>query len=74
MTRAFMVAPLAVTQPVSFLQIVWSTALGAIAFAEAVDPWVLAGGGVIIGAISLNTWAEARAEEPGPGQVADPVP
>ena len=60
MTRAFSAAPLAVTQPVVFLQIVWSTALGAIAFGEAVDPWVLAGGAVIIGAISLNGWAEAR--------------
>lgn len=77
MTRAFMAAPLAVTQPVSFLQIVWSTALGAIAFSEAVDPWVLAGGALIIGAISLNTWAEARAEgRPGTtlGQVTEPAP
>ncbi len=62
MTRAFVAAPLAVTQPVSFLQIVWSTALGALAFGEAVDPFVIAGGAVIIGAISLNTWAEARAD------------
>ena len=60
MTRAFAAAPLAVTQPVSFLQIVWSTALGALAFAEPVDPFVLLGGGLIIGAISLNTWAETR--------------
>lgn len=62
MTRAFAAAPLAVTQPVTFLQIIWSTALGAIAFAEAVDPWVIAGGAVIIGAISLNTWRETRGE------------
>ena len=60
MTRAFRAAPLAVTQPVSFLQIVWSTALGALVFHEAVDPWVIAGGAVIIGAVSLNTWAAAR--------------
>ncbi|MEZ5796183.1 MAG: DMT family transporter [Paracoccaceae bacterium] len=60
MTRAFSAAPLSVTQPVTFLQIVWSTALGALAFGEAVDPWVFAGGAAIIGAVSLNTWAEAR--------------
>lgn len=61
MTRAFAAAPLAVTQPVTFLQIVWATLLGALVFAEAVDPWVIAGGAAIILAISLSTWAEARA-------------
>lgn len=60
MTKAFAAAPLTVTQPVHFLQIVWSAALGALAFGEAVDPWVMAGAAVIILAISLNTWAEAR--------------
>lgn len=75
MTRAFSAAPLVVTQPVSFLQIVWSTALGALAFSEAVDPWVLAGGALIIGAISLNSWAEARTGSPPPARAAaGPVP
>jgi drug/metabolite transporter (DMT)-like permease len=60
MTRAFVSAPLAVTQPVTFLQIIWSAALGALAFGEAIDPWVIAGGAVIIGAVSLNTWTETR--------------
>lgn len=62
MTQAFRLAPLAMTQPVTFLQILWSSALGALAFSEAVDPWVIAGGALIIGAVSLNTWAETRAE------------
>lgn len=61
MTRAFAAAPLAVTQPVTFLQIVWASLLGALVFGEAVDPWVILGGVVIIGAISLSTLAEARA-------------
>ena len=61
MTRAFAAAPLAVTQPVTFLQIVWASLLGALVFGEAVDPWVIVGGVVIIGAISLSTLAEARA-------------
>ncbi len=60
MTRAFAAAPLAVTQPVTFLQIVWAAILGAVVFGEAVDAFVLLGGAMIVGAVSLNTWAEAR--------------
>lgn len=60
MTRAFRAAPLAVTQPVTFLQIIWATALGAVVFGEAVDAFVILGGALIVGAVSLNTWAEAR--------------
>ena len=60
MTRAFTAAPLAVTQPVTFLQIVWAAMLGALVFGEAVDGFVLMGGALIVGAVSLNTWAEAR--------------
>ncbi len=60
MTRAFSAAPLAVTQPVTFLQIVWAALLGALVFGEAVDAFVLLGGAMIVGAVSLNTWAEAR--------------
>lgn len=61
MTRAFAAAPLAVTQPVTFLQIVWASLLGWLAFGEAVDPWVLAGAALIIGAISVSTLTEWRA-------------
>lgn len=61
MARAFAAAPLTVTQPVTFLQLVWATLLGWVAFGEAVDPYVLLGGGMIIGAISYMTWREARA-------------
>ncbi len=60
MTRAFKVAPMAVTQPVTFLQLVWATALGALVFAEPVDGYVLLGGGMIIAAISAVTWLERR--------------
>ncbi|WJY21830.1 MULTISPECIES: DMT family transporter [Rhodobacterales] len=59
MTLAFAAAPLTVTQPVTFLQLVWATALGALVFAEPVDIWVIAGGGLIIAAISFMTWREA---------------
>ncbi|WP_370867980.1 DMT family transporter [Phaeovulum sp.] len=60
MTRAFACAPLTVTQPVTFLQLVWATLLGALMFGEAVDPMVMLGGALIIGAISYITWREAQ--------------
>lgn len=68
MARAFAAAPLTVTQPVTFLQLVWATLTGALLFGEGVDPYVLLGGGVIIGAIMALTLHEARARsgEPSP--------
>ena len=60
MTRAFASAPLTVTQPVTLLQLLWAAALGALAFGEPVDLWVMIGGAVMIGAISYITWREAR--------------
>jgi drug/metabolite transporter (DMT)-like permease len=60
MTRAFRAAPLAVTQPVTFLQIIWAALLGALVFEEGVDVFVILGGALIVAAVSLNTWAEAR--------------
>ncbi|MBC6438631.1 MAG: DMT family transporter [Rhodobacteraceae bacterium] len=59
MTLAFAAAPLTVTQPVTFLQLVWATLLGVVVFDEAADIWVLTGGGMIIAAISFMTWREA---------------
>jgi drug/metabolite transporter (DMT)-like permease len=59
MTRAFRAAPFTVTQPVTFLSLVWATALGAIVFDEAVDVFVLLGGAMIIGAITFVTWRDA---------------
>ena len=59
MTLAFAAAPLTVTQPVTFLQLVWATALGAAVFAEPVDIWVILGGFVILGSVTFITWREA---------------
>jgi drug/metabolite transporter (DMT)-like permease len=59
MTLAFAVAPVTVTQPVSFLQLVWAVALGALFFDEGVDIWVIVGGGVILGSVTFITWREA---------------
>lgn len=60
MTRALDVAPISVIQPVVFLQLVWSVLLGALVFGEAVDPWVIAGGALIIGAVVFNALRETR--------------
>ncbi|GGG65870.1 peptide ABC transporter permease [Salipiger pallidus] len=59
MTLAFAAAPVTVTQPVTFLQLVWSVILGALFFAEPVDPWVIAGGVVILGSVLFITLREA---------------
>ncbi|MDO6520049.1 DMT family transporter [Shimia thalassica] len=59
MTLAFAAAPITVTQPVTFLQLVWAVLLGWLVFAESVDIYVVAGGLTIIGSISFITWREA---------------
>jgi len=59
MTLAFAVAPMTVTQPVTFLQLIWATLLGALWFGEAVDIWVVLGGAVILGSVTFITWREA---------------
>ncbi|MBO6866977.1 MAG: DMT family transporter [Thalassococcus sp.] len=63
MTRAFAAAPVSVTQPVTFLQLVWSVIIGALFFAEPPDSFVIAGGAVIMAAVSFITWREARAKK-----------
>ncbi|MFZ7090077.1 DMT family transporter [Primorskyibacter sp. 2E233] len=59
MTLAFAAAPITVTQPITFLQLVWSVLLGALFFGEPADPWVIAGGALILGAVVFITWREA---------------
>jgi drug/metabolite transporter (DMT)-like permease len=60
MTLAFAAAPVTVTQPVTFLQLVWSVLLGALFFDEPADPWVILGGGIIMASVIFITWREAR--------------
>lgn len=59
MTRAFAAAPVTVTQPVTFLQLVWATLLGIFVFGEPADGWVILGGSVILAAVSFIGWREA---------------
>ncbi len=50
LTRAFNAAPITVTQPMSFLQLVWASLVGLFIFGEGLDPMVILGGAVIVGA------------------------
>ncbi|MEO9518056.1 MAG: DMT family transporter [Paracoccaceae bacterium] len=59
MTLAFAAAPVTVTQPVTFLQLVWAVLLGVFMFGEPVDVWVLLGGFVILASVTFITWREA---------------
>lgn len=59
MTLAFASAPVTVTQPVTFLQLVWAVMLGAVMFGEPVDGWVVLGGVVIFTAVTFIAWREA---------------
>ncbi|MCX7300496.1 MAG: DMT family transporter [Rhodobacterales bacterium] len=69
-TRAFRAAPVTVTQPASFLQLVWATILGVLLFQEPVDFWVLLGGAVIVSSICLLAWQESRKSPARGGPVA----
>ncbi|MBN2630774.1 MAG: DMT family transporter [Rhodobacteraceae bacterium] len=60
MSRAFAAAAIAVSQPVVFLQLVWASIMGVAVFDEAVDPFVLTGGAIIVGSVSFIAWREAR--------------
>ena len=48
MTKAFSLAPLAVLQPISFLQLLWATLCGIALFGEPLDFFVVLGGMVLI--------------------------
>ncbi len=59
MTLAFRAAPVTVTQPVTFLQLVWASLLGFFVFGEGLDFWVILGGTVILSSVTFITWREA---------------
>ncbi|MFP4326633.1 MAG: DMT family transporter [Paracoccaceae bacterium] len=59
MSLAFRAAPITVTQPVTFLQLIWAVLLGMAVFGEPLDPWVVLGGVLILSAVSFITWREA---------------
>lgn len=71
MTLGFQAAPITVTQPVTFLQLVWAVVLGVVLFDEPADPFVILGGVMIISAISFITWREHVLKR---RQITPPVP
>ena len=48
MTLAFKLAPISVTQPANYLQLVWATLIGFIFFGELIDIWFVLGSTLII--------------------------
>lgn len=48
LTRSYGAADITVIQPITFLQLVWTTLFGFLLFAETPDIWVFAGGAVIL--------------------------
>jgi drug/metabolite transporter (DMT)-like permease len=71
MTLAFAAAPVTVTQPITFLQLVWAVLLGALVFAEPVDIWVIMGGVLILASVTFITWREAVLKR---GPITPPTP
>jgi len=55
---AFKAAPVTVTQPIVFLDLVWAAIVGLVFFSEAIDIWVIIGGLIIVAAVSLVSWVE----------------
>ena len=60
-TRAIAHAPLTVTQPLSFLQLVWAVLFGYWLFDEVPDQWVVVGALTIVAAVSYLAHREALA-------------
>lgn len=61
LTRALTLAPIAVLQPVSFLQLLWATLLGVLLFAESIDGFVVLGGSILVISISYIAHRESVA-------------
>ena len=60
LTTALSLAPASYVMPVDFLRLPLIAAIGALAYGEPLDPWVLAGGAVIFFAICFNIRAQSR--------------
>lgn len=60
LTRAYQAVEITVTQPLSFLQLVWAALLGYTVFAEVPDIWTVAGSLIIVGSATYIAHREAR--------------
>jgi drug/metabolite transporter (DMT)-like permease len=75
LTKAFASAPITVTQPLAFLQLIWAMLMGIIIFGEPVDPFVVLGGAIVVAAVSYISHREvsARRKQQTPPAVATKV-
>jgi len=63
MTKAFALAPVAVLQPVSFLQLLWASLFGVLLFGEKIDGYVVLGGAVLVLSITYIAHRESIARD-----------
>lgn len=61
LTKALALAPVAVIQPASFLQLLWATLFGVILFDDAIDAYVVLGGAILIASITYIAHRESVA-------------
>jgi drug/metabolite transporter (DMT)-like permease len=72
-TRAIAYAPLTVTQPLSFLQLVWAIGIGYWLFDEVPDFWVIVGAMIIVVAVSYMAHREAQVARRNRAQVSTTI-
>ena len=60
LTQAFRAADITVTQPVSFLQLIWAALLGLYVFGEAIEFWTMTGALIIIVSATYIAHREAK--------------
>jgi len=63
LTKAFAAAPITVTQPLSFLQLVWATVIGVMLFGEPIDPFVVLGSLIVVSAVTYISHREIQARK-----------
>jgi drug/metabolite transporter (DMT)-like permease len=63
MTKAIKVAPMVVTQPILFLQLVWASMVGLFIFNEKFDPYVILGGTLIMMCVCYVSYREHKLDK-----------
>ncbi len=75
LTKAFAAAPITMTLPLSFLQLVWAALIGVMLFGEPIDPYVVLGSLIVVAAVTYISHREiqARRQAQTPPSVATKV-
>ena len=63
MTQAIKAAPMVVTQPILFLQLVWASMVGLFIFSEEFDPFVILGGTIIMICVCYVSYREHKLDK-----------